>query len=186
MSFSKNLIRAALYALILAGPASAGPWDTWDSYNTLYTRGYWNLDLNNNSDGSQACESRTVNSNDYVFSIFTLSYGDYVIQFEHKDWNFGNDELTQEFVVEIDGRGPWNISGNKWSNRIRTVVTPPSDGLSRFFTEVARGNTLYLRNDRGNEIARFSLRGTSRTLGQHRDCERRIFNGTFRSNDPFG
>lgn len=184
MSFSKTLLGAAFSVCVMAGSAIAGSWDSWNDYSTLYSRGYWRLDLNDNTDGSQACESRTVN-NSYVFSMFTLSYGDYVIQFEHENWDFGTEELNQEFVVEIDRRGPWNISGTKWNNKIRTVVTPPSDGLSRFFNEVARGNTLYLRNDRGNEIARFSLSGTSATLSQHRACEQRIFNGSYRSNDPF-
>ncbi len=184
MSFFKAVAGAALALSVLSSSAQAGIWDDYTSFNTLYSRGYWRLDLNQHSDGSQSCESRTVNGDDYVFNMFTLSGGDYVIQFENPSWDFGTEELTQDFVVEIDRRGPWNISGTKWNNKIRTVVTPPSNGLSRFFNEVARGITLYLRNDRGTEIARFSLRGTSATLNQHRACERRIFSG-FRSNDPF-
>ena len=164
---------------------TAGSWDEYSTYDTLYSHGYWRLDLNTHPDGSSSCESRTVNSSNYVFNMFTLSTGDYVIQFENDGWDFGDQELSQDFIVEIDHRGPWNISGTKWKNKIRTVVTPPNNGLSRFFNEVARGITLYLRNDRGTEIARFSLRGTSATLTQHRACERRIFNGSFRSNDPF-
>ncbi len=184
MSFFKAVAGATLALSVFSVPAQAGVWDDYTSFNTLYSRGYWRLDLNQHADGSQSCESRTVNSSDYVFNMFTLSNGDYVIQFENPSWDFGSEELTQDFVVEIDRRGPWNISGTKWNNRIRTVVTPPSNGLSRFFNEVARGITLYLRNDRGTEIARFSLRGTSATLNQHRACERRIFSG-YRSNDPF-
>ncbi len=184
MSFFKSLASAALALTVFYGSASAGVWDNYTSYDTLYSRGYWRLDLNQHADGSQSCESRTVNSDNYVFNMFTLSSGDYVIQFENEGWDFGTEELDQAFVVEIDRRGPWNIDGTKWANKIRTVVSPPSNGLSRFFNEVARGNTLYLRNDRGNEIARFSLRGTSATLTQHRACERRIFSG-FRSSDPF-
>lgn len=184
MSLLKAITSAALVLTVLTGSAQSDTWDEYTSYDTLYSRGYWRLDLNQHPDGSTSCESRTVNGSDYVFNMFTLSTGDYVIQFENEGWDFGTDELGQDFVVEIDRRGPWNISGTKWSNKIRSVVTPPNNGLSRFFNEVARGNTLYLRNDRGVEIARFSLRGTSATLSQHRACERRIFSG-FRSNDPF-
>ena len=184
MSFHKSLSGAALALTVFTSAVQAGVWDQYTSYDTLYSRGYWRLDLNQHADGSQSCESRTVNSEDYVFNMFTLSSGDYVIQFENEGWDFGIEELNQAFVVEIDRRGPWNIDGTKWANKIRTVVSPPSEGLSRFFNEVARGSTLYLRNDRGNEIARFSLRGTSATLNQHRACERRIFSG-FRSSDPF-
>ena len=185
MSISKILTGLTAALTLVASIGHSGTWDEYSSYDTLYSRGYWRLDLNNHPDGSQSCESRTVNSSEYVFNMFTLSNGDYVIQFENEGWDFGELELDQDFVVEIDRRGPWNISGTKWKNKIRTVVTPPSDGLSRFFTEVARGITLYLRNDRGVEIARFSLRGTSATLSQHRQCEQRIFSGGFRSNDPF-
>ncbi|MBL1438004.1 MAG: hypothetical protein COB08_017615 [Rhodobacteraceae bacterium] len=184
MSFFKSISGVALALSILSSAAQSGVWDAYTSFDTLYSRGYWRLDLNQHSDGSRSCESRTVNGSDYVFNMFTLSTGDYVIQFENEGWGFGTEELNQEFVVEIDRRGAWNIDGTKWSNKIRTIVTPPNNGLSRFFNEVARGNTLYLRNDRGIEIARFSLRGTSATLNQHRACERRIFSG-FRSNDPF-
>lgn len=184
MSFFKKIVGAAFVSVVCAGAVQAASWDEYASYDTLYSRGYWRLDLNSHPDGSLSCESRTVNSNGYVFNIFTLSTGDYVIQFENEGWDFGPDEVDQDFVVEIDRRGPWNISGTKAHNKIRTIVTPPNNGLSRFFNEVARGNTLYLRNDRGVEITRFSLRGTSATLNQHRACERRIFSG-FRSNDPF-
>jgi len=185
MSIFKFVSGIAAVLTLFASAGHTAPWDDYTSYDTLYSRGYWRLDINNHPDGSQSCESRTVNGEDYVFNMFTLSNGDYVIQFENEGWDFGADELNQDFVVEIDRRGPWNISGTKTANKIRTVVTPPSDGLSRFFTEVARGLTLYLRNDRGIEIARFSLRGTSATLNQHRQCERRIFSGGFRNSDPF-
>ncbi len=182
--FIQRISYIAITLILTASTGLAGSWDEYDTYNTLYSRGYWRLDLNAHPDGTQSCESRTVNSDGYVFNMFTLSTGDYIIQFENDGWDFGLDEINQDFVVEIDRRGPWNISGTKWNNKIRTVVTPPNNGLSRFLNEVARGNTLYLRNDRGSEIARFSLRGTAATLGQHRACERRIFSG-FRSHDPF-
>ncbi len=185
MSLFKIFASFALTIAAFSSQSQAASWDEYTSYDTLYSRGYWRLDLNEHPDGSRSCESRTVNGSDYVFNMFTLSNGDYVIQFENEGWSFGDQELNQDFIVEIDRRGPWNISGTKVFNKIRTTVTPPSDGLSRFFTEVARGITLYLRNDRGVEIARFSLRGTSATLSQHRECERRIFSGGFRNNDPF-
>jgi len=184
MSLFRLTSAAILSALLSLGSAAASPWDTWTTYDTIYQRGNWALDINNYSDGTIACESRTTNNSDYWFKILTISTGDYVIQFENDGWDFGDQNQSQPFVVEIDRRGPWDIPGFKQGKAIFVKVTPPSDGLSRFFNEVARGNTLYLRNDRGNEIARFSLRGTSATLNQHRACERRIFSG-FRSNDPF-
>lgn len=185
MFFSKSVSALILCLGLVPASLQAEIWDNWDSYDTLYSRGYWRLDLNQHSNGFQSCESRTTNNEGYVFNLFTVSDGRYVIQFENDTWDFGSQELNQDFVVEIDRRGAWNISGTKIDNKIRTIVIPPSDGLTRFFNEVARGLTLYLRNDRGTEIARFSLRGTSATLNQHRACERRIFSGSFRSNDPF-
>ncbi len=184
MLYAKKSAAAILSSFLFFSGASASPWDNWTSYDTIYQHGYWVLDINNYSDGTISCESRTTNSNDYWFKMLTISTGDYVIQFENSGWDFGDVEQPQDFIVEIDRRGPWNISGYKQGKAIFIKVTPPSDSLSRFFTEVARGITLYLRNDRGIEIARFSLRGTSATLNQHRACERRIFTG-FRSNDPF-
>lgn len=178
MKSLKLFLSAALVFATLTGSVAALEWDT------LYRRGNWRLDINYHDNGQLSCESRTVNSQSYVFSLFTWDDGDYVIRFSHEDWAFGDTSQVQNFVVEIDRRGAWNISGTKFSNIIQTIVTPPASSLNRFFTEIRRGNTLYLRNERGVEIARFSLRGTTATLNQHEICERRILNGTSRI-DPF-
>ncbi len=185
MTFSKLLFPFVLIFSLVSSVANAFPWDEWTNYNTIYSRGNWVLDQNYYNDGSQSCESRT-DRNGYRFSIFTLSSGDYVIQFANDNWSFGDTMIGQDFVVQIDRHAPWEISGNKLGSKLSIVVTPPSDSLSRFFSEVARGITLYLMNDRGVEITRFSLRGTSRTLDQHRYCERQMFGGGFGSrSDPF-
>ncbi len=81
-------------------------------------------------------------------------------EFENDGWDFGLDEINQDCVVEIDRCGPWNISGTKWNNKILTVETPPNNGRGRFLNEVARGNTLYLRNDRAwkSPVFRYAAR----------------------------
>lgn len=178
MKIYRLFLAAALAVFTIVGSVAALEWDT------LYSRGSWRLDINYHDDGSLSCESRTVNSQSYVFSLFTWDDGDYVIRFSHENWSFGETSLNQDFIVEIDRRGQWDISGTKFDNIIQTVVTPPADSLNRFFTEIRRGNTLYLRNDRGAEIARFSLSGTTATLNQHGICERRILNGASPI-DPF-
>lgn len=175
----KSLLSSAVVALtLMAASASAIEWDT------LYSRGNWRLDLNYYDDGTRSCESRTVNSQDFVFSLFTWDDGDYVIRFSHDDWQFGDNTLDQDFEVAIDRRGPWDISGEKWEDVLQVIVTPPSDTLTRFIGEVRAGNTLYLRNADGREITRFSLKGTTATLNQHQACERQILFGVDRS-DPF-
>ncbi len=178
MKFSKIILSAVLALATVTSSVAALEWDT------LYQRGNWRLDINYHDNGDLSCESRTVNSQSYVFSLFTWDDGDYIIRFSHEDWSFGDESLGQDFIVEIDNRGDWDISGTKFNNIIQTVVTPPAGSLNRFFSEIRRGNTLYLRNERGSEIARFSLRGTTATLNQHEICERRILNGASRI-DPF-
>ncbi|MCF6305233.1 MAG: hypothetical protein L3J33_07675 [Rhodobacteraceae bacterium] len=178
MKFSNIFLSAALVIATTASSLAAFEWDT------LYQRGNWRLDINYYDNGSLSCESRTVNSQGYVFSLYTWDDGDYIIRFSHEDWSFGDTSQNQDFVVEIDRRGEWDISGTKFDGVIQTIVTPPASSLNRFFSEIRRGNTLYLRNDRGNEIARFSLSGTTATLNQHEICERRILNGVSRI-DPF-
>jgi len=179
MKLSKLILSTALAFLTVAGSVAAQT--EWD---TLYSRGNWRLDLNYYENGDLSCESRTVNSQGHVFGLFTWSDGDYIIRFSYDDWAFGDNTQNQDFIIEVDGRGAWEVSGTKFSNVIQTIVTPPSNSLSRFFTEVRRGNTLYLRNERGTEIARFSLSGTTATLNQHEICERRILSGN-RTSDPF-
>lgn len=178
MKVAKLILSAALAVATTAGSLAAFEWDT------LYQRGNWRLDINYYDNGSLSCESRTVNSQGFVFSLYTWDDGDYIIRFSYEDWSFGDASLDQDFIVEIDRRGAWDISGTKVNSIIQTIVTPPASSLNRFFTEIRRGNTLYLRNERGTEIARFSLSGTTATLNQHEICERRILNGISRI-DPF-
>lgn len=180
MKLSKLFLPVALAFAMLSSNVAAFEWET------LYSRGNWRLDINFHDDGALSCESRTVNSQGYVMSLFTWDDGDYIIRFTNDGWSFGDNSQDQDFVVRIDRRSPWDISGSKFGDIIQTIVTPPSSSLTRFFSEVARGNTLYLYNDRGSEITRFSLSGSSRTLDQHRVCERRIFSGSaFNRSDPF-
>lgn len=178
MKMTKLFTSIALTAGIIASSAVALEWDT------LYSRGNWRLDLNFHDNGSKSCESRTVNSSGYVFSLYTWDDADYVIRFSNEDWDFGDDGIDQDFIVEIDNRSPWDISGEKFDTVIQLVVTPPSDSIERFFREIRAGRTLYLRSDDGVEITRFSLRGTTATLNQHVKCERRILTGAS-SSDPF-
>ena len=140
--------------------------------------------MNYHDDGSRSCESRSKNAQDFVFSLFTWDDGDYVVRFSHDDWEFGDEAIDQEFIVAIDRRTQWDISGEKWDDVLQIVLTPPNNSLTRFFGEVRAGNTLYLRNADGNEITRFSLKGTTATLNQHRSCENQILSGIDRS-DPF-
>lgn len=68
-----HLLTSAILAIgVSATSVSAIEWDT------LYSRGNWRLDINYYDDGSRSCESRTVNSQDFVFSLFTWDDGDYV------------------------------------------------------------------------------------------------------------
>ena len=86
----KNLITFTFLAVgVMTTAASAIEWDT------LYSRGNWRLDLNYYDDGSRSCESRSTNSQDYVFSLFTWDDGDYVVRFTHEDWEFGDDTVDQ-------------------------------------------------------------------------------------------
>lgn len=178
MKTTKLFTSIALAAGLVATSALALEWDT------LYSRGNWRLDINTHDDGSRSCESRTVNSSGYVFSLYTWDDGDYVIRFSHDDWEFGEEGIDQDFIVEIDRRSPWDISGEKFQSVIQLIVTPPSSSIERFFREIRAGRTLYLRNDDGVEITRFSLSGTTATLNQHRGCERVILSSVDRS-DPF-
>ena len=178
MKISKTIISTILAVITFVGSVAALEWDT------LYSRGSWRLDLNYHDGGARSCESRTVNSQNMVFSLFTWDDGDYIIRFYNEQWDFGDATLDQDFVVEIDRRGEWDISGTKVNSIVQIIVTPPSGSLEKFVTEIRRGNTLYLRNDRGLELARFSLSGSTATLNQHEICERRILNGVSRI-DPF-
>ncbi|MGE4610703.1 MAG: hypothetical protein AAED33_04800 [Paracoccaceae bacterium] len=146
---------------MMVSAASAVEWDT------LYSKGNWRLDLNYYESGAESCESRAVNAGDFVFSLFTWDDGDYIIRFTHEDWQFDDETVDQEIVIAIDGRGPLDISGETWDDVLQLMVTPPSDSLTRFINEVRAGNILYLRNDKGQEITRFSLKGSTATLNQH-------------------
>ncbi|MEO1918427.1 MAG: hypothetical protein ABGW81_01685 [Paracoccaceae bacterium] len=118
-----------------------------------------------------------------MFSLFAWDDGDYIICFTHEDCQFDGETVEQEFVVAIGGCRPWDISGEKWNDVLQLIVTPPSDPLTRFINEVRADNILCLRNDKGQEITRFSLKGSAATLNQHQSCEILILPSVSRS-DP--
>ncbi|MGR3722280.1 hypothetical protein [Abyssibius alkaniclasticus] len=181
-----RLLAVAAVLAVMGTPSFAqSEWAGYDSWDTLYSRGNWRLDRNVHTDGFLSCESRTANNNDFSFSLFTWQDGRVSIRFQSGNWNFGDMIQDVEFVVKIDNRPIWNLTGSKANDMIQVTIITPDNDLTRFLREVRAGNTLYLGNANSSEITRFSLAGTTATLSQHARCEDTILSGGGNPSDPF-
>ena len=176
-----RVFAATLTAAAMLGSAAFAQSD-WE---TLYERGDWRLDVNMYDDGALSCESYTVGSSEIVFSVFSWQGGNYSFEFYKDEWKFPSEVTDEDFVIQIDRRPPWDISGSKQDQTIWVEVANTDRDALNFLTEVARGQNVYLKNTKGAIIGRFSLRGSSATLAQHRDCAASIYSETAGDSDPF-
>lgn len=181
-----RLLAAAVFLAVMGTTAFAqSEWSGYDSWDTLYNRGNWRLDRNVHNDGFMSCESRTANNNGYSFSLFTWQDGRVSVRFQSNAWSFGDNIQDVDFVVRVDGRAVWNLTGSRANDVIQVTIITPDNDLTRFLREVRAGRTLYLGNSNGGEITRFSLAGTTATLSQHARCEDTILSGSGNPSDPF-
>ncbi|MEX0969222.1 MAG: hypothetical protein WD046_02115 [Paracoccaceae bacterium] len=181
-----RLLAVAAILAVMSTPSYAqSEWAGYDSWDTLYSRGNWRLDRNVHTDGFMSCESRTSNNNNFSFSLFTWQDGRVSIRFQSNSWNFGDTIQDVAFVVKVDNRPIWNLTGSKADDVIQVTIVTPDNDLTRFLREVRAGRTLYLGNANSSEITRFSLSGTTATLSQHARCEDSILTGGGNPSDPF-
>lgn len=129
------------------------------------------------------CEARSSISNNVVASLYELQNGNFQIAFQNDNWNFPESSIPTKFVVKVDYRTPWDMSGSRSRTSI-SIYPDDAEDLARFLNEVRNGRRLILSNDRSLEIANFSLSGSAQVLAELATCADRIRQNN--SSDPFG
>jgi len=171
-----KLATALLIGSGLSIPAHAFEWET------LYSKGDWRLDLNIHDDGELNCEARTSDFAGTVFMVESWDDRSMSITFFNEAWDFGEDIVDEDFRVRVGQREHWSVNGSKAESSIWAWLDD-DETAHEFLAEVYTGSTLYLMNDQGSTVSRFSLQGSASTLNALAECAQRIEKTT---SDPFG
>ena len=84
--------------------------------------------------------------------------------------------------VKVDRRSPWTLTGANLTQNSVLFDLPDLDESVNFVVEVAKGSTLYLRSESGEEIRSYSLSGSSASIQHLVDCGNAIAGDS----NPFG
>lgn len=154
-------------ALALTAGLAAAPGFAQQS-ERLYANKAWTVDGITFDDGSVACLAEVSDPGE-SFSIWVFPDRTIRLQFYSQDWNF-TDGDTADLEVEIDRRSPWTLTGANLTQNSVLFDLPDADESVNFVVEVARGNTLHLRSNSGEEVRSYSLAGSSSSISALVDC----------------
>jgi len=165
MSFSLRAAAAAITALALTALFAAEA--LAQSSRTIYTHRAWTVQVVALDNGSINCMAQ-VRSGGRSFSIWAEPEGRMRLQWFNPSWEFGTD--TADVVAQIDGRPTWNLRAADLYKNSVLFYLPTSDSGVRFVTEVARGNNIYLYNNRGQLQISFTLAGSMASIRELINC----------------
>ncbi len=161
MGFMRCVASGVLAAMAVT-PAFAQQTDV------LYQHKSWMVEGVTFDDGSYACLAE-VSEPGESFSIWTFPDQTIRLQFFSDEWDFGESD-TANLEVEVDRRSPWTLTGANLTQNSVLFDLPDADESVNFVIEVAKGSTLYLRTESGEEIRSYSLAGSSASIQYLVDC----------------
>ena len=139
-----------------------------DSTEVLYQRKAWLVEGVTFDDGTYACLAEVSDPGE-SFSIWTFPDRTIRLQFFSDEWDFGDSD-TANLQVEVDRRSPWTLTGANLTQNSVLFDLPDLDASVDFVVEVAKGSTLYLRTESGEDIRSYSLSGSSASIQYLVDC----------------
>lgn len=148
---------------------------------TLYARKAWEVQFVSFDDGTVSCLAQ-VSEGEESFSIWADAENLVKLQFYSADWDFGEGD-TADLEVQIDRRGPWNLTDAELYLQSVLFDLPDSNIGTKFLLEVVKGSTLYLRDSDGNDVRSYSLAGSSASIQALIECVDGIGTGT--DTNPF-
>ncbi len=150
----------------LTALAAAPAWA--NQTETLYQHKAWLVEGVTFDDGTYACLAEVSDPGE-SFSIWAFPDKTIRLQFYSEEWDFGEGD-TANLEVEVDRRSPWTLTGANLLQNSVLFDLPDLDESVNFVIEVARGSTLYLRTEAGEEIRSYSLAGSSASIDYLIDC----------------
>ncbi|MBI1218282.1 MAG: hypothetical protein GC186_07010 [Rhodobacteraceae bacterium] len=159
---SFRMFLAAVVVSAVALPAVAGSTD-----KVIYSYKDWEVRVVAWDDGTTSCVAQVTYADD-SFSIWADSQNPIKLQFYYSGWNF--DQSTANLVVQIDGRAPWRLNDADLYKQSVLFDLPDTRSGTQFLSEVIYGNTLYLRNDSGEDVQDYSLWGSQASISALTRC----------------
>ena len=169
---------ATLGAIVLTGSQLLAE----TQYEVLYTHKAWEVQIVGFDDGSLSCLAQ-VSDGDESFSLWADAANLVKLQFYSTEWDFGEGD-TADLEVQIDRRAPWNLTAAELYLQSVLFDLPDSDLGTKLLLEVVKGNTLYLRDDDGNDVRSYSLAGSNASIQALIECVDALASGSADSN-PF-
>ncbi len=140
----------------------------------IFSRKAWQVEVVGFDDGSTACVAQVTRPRG-TFSIWVFEDESVRLQFFSDEWEF--EESNADLEVQIDRRGPWTLTNaDLYQNSVLFNLPDSRDGV-RFMVEVAKGKTLFLRDEDGADVRRFPLAGSSASMQAMVDCGATIAQG---------
>lgn len=152
------------------GPAVA------DRVDTLFTYKSWHVQGVTFDDGSLACLAEVSDPGE-SFTIWIFQDESIRLQFYSEDWDFGESDTT-DLEIEIDRRSPWSMSNANLTRQSVLFDLPDEKASVNFVLEVAKGNTLHLRDADGTPVKDYSLAGSGASISKLIDCSDAITGAT--------
>lgn len=149
----------------------------------IFSRKAWQVELVENDDGTFSCVSHVTRPRG-SFSIWIMDDDTARLQFFSEEWQF--EEGFADLQVQIDRRGPWTLTNAElFENSVLFNLPNGREGI-RFMREVAAGSTLYLRDDEGDDVRRFTLAGSAASMAALGECGEAIVQDRRSGPDDFG
>jgi hypothetical protein len=134
----------------------------------LFSHKAWQVSAVAFEDGTIACVAEVADPGE-SFSIWAYKDGSASLQFYSEQWDFGEGN-TANLEVEIDRRSPWTLTAAELYLNSVLFDLPDGDAGVRFMVELAQGNTLFLRNEDGEDVQSYSLSGSRASVDALIEC----------------
>lgn len=174
------MLKAILTGLTLVAVTltSTATWAT-DS-RTLYRHKQWEVRVVAFDNAKLSCVAQ-VNRTNSSFAIWADGQNPARLQFYDRTWNLG--QTNADVIVRVDRRPKWDLYNARLNKQSVLFDLPNDTDGRRFVNEVRRGSVIYLGNNRGNEVGRWSLSGSSAAVGKLIECVDLLQNGS--DDNPF-
>ncbi len=139
-----------------------------DRTDSLYSYKSWQVEGVTFDDGTYACLAEVSDPGE-SFSIWTFPDQTIRLQFYSQDWDFG-ESGSADLQVEIDRRGAWTLNSANLTKQSVLFDLPDQKESVNFVLEVAKGNTLHLRDGSGGGVKDYSLAGSAASISKLIDC----------------
>ena len=161
------MLRVSILALFAAmiTPAAA------QQVETVFARGAWIVNIVKFDNGALACSAEVTQGRD-TFAIWSYADGYTELQFFSPNWQF--DGGTADLIVQVDRRTEWTLNNAELTQNSVFFGLENGDAAVDFLIEVARGNSVYIRNAQGEAVISFTLAGSRASMDVLAQCEEAI------------